>query len=88
MALYPEQDFPTANKILATPDEVLRQVGLVSEHYQRLSTLQETEVIATRYRMKRSDGEWCWICSLAPPAQHSTRLSSPNFRGGSSHHTV
>lgn len=67
--------------MLGYTDEAIHRMGIVglgelihpdditpvSEHYQHFSTLRETEVIAIRYRMKRADGEWCWLCSLETP---------------------
>jgi PAS domain S-box-containing protein len=59
-----------------TPDEVesLDALGLgglihpadlqlVSDHFQRFTTLCKGEVIAIEYRMQRSDGTWCWLRS-------------------------
>ncbi|OUC13482.1 MAG: hypothetical protein B0A82_16925 [Alkalinema sp. CACIAM 70d] len=39
----------------------------VSDHYQRFTTLQWGEVICSEYRMKHSDGSWCWIRSEETP---------------------
>lgn len=35
----------------------------LSAHFQRFTTLAEGEVIAIEYRMKRSNGDWCWLRS-------------------------
>jgi PAS domain S-box-containing protein len=35
----------------------------VSDHYLRFTTLTDGDVIAVEYRMKRADGDWCWLRS-------------------------
>uniref|UniRef100_A0A832H6N1 PAS domain S-box protein n=1 Tax=Oscillatoriales cyanobacterium SpSt-402 TaxID=2282168 RepID=A0A832H6N1_9CYAN len=35
----------------------------VSDHFQHFMTLQEEDVIAVEYRMRRADGTWCWLRS-------------------------
>ncbi len=44
---------------LIHPDDL----HLVSDHYQRFTTLQTGKVITTNYRMRRADGVWCWLRS-------------------------
>lgn len=35
----------------------------LSAHFQRFTTLAEGEIISIEYRMKRSNGDWCWLRS-------------------------
>lgn len=44
---------------LIHPDDLDR----VSTHFQRFSTLVAGEVIEIEYRMKRANGQWCWLRS-------------------------
>ncbi|WP_293337492.1 PAS domain-containing protein [Microcoleus sp. CAWBG58] len=53
---------------LIHPDDLNR----VSEHFQRFSTLHREEVISIEYRMRRADGQWCWLRS------HETLLAQAN----------
>lgn len=73
LALYPDQDCPTAHDILATPDEALRQVGLsrqkisylkdLAHHSVQLPSLQELadwedETIIQTLTQIRGIGRW------------------------------
>lgn len=42
-------------------------LNLVSDHYQRFTTLRPGETIAIEYRMRQSDGTWCWLRSQETP---------------------
>jgi PAS domain S-box-containing protein len=48
---------------LLHPDDLER----VSQHFQRFSSLREGEIIDVVYRMKRADGQWCWLRSQETP---------------------
>ena len=48
---------------LIHPDDL----NLVSEYYQQFTTLKFDKVITTCYRMRRSDGGWCWLRSRETP---------------------
>jgi len=48
---------------LIHPDDLNR----VAEHFQRFSTLYYDEVIRIDYRMRRADGQWCWLRSQETP---------------------
>lgn len=50
---------PLGLATLIHPDDIL----LVSDHFQRFTTLVEEEVITVEYRMKRADGTWSWLRS-------------------------
>lgn len=39
----------------------------VGQHYQRLTILEASDILAVSYRMKRADGHWCLLrCQETP----------------------
>lgn len=55
--------WPIGLASLIHPDDINR----VADHYQRFTTLVSGEVITIEYRMKRSNGKWCWLRSQETP---------------------
>jgi PAS domain-containing protein len=53
----------------------------VAEYYQRFSTLEIGEIIESEYRMKRADGEWCWLRSQETRYLDRVEECSPQLLG-------
>lgn len=48
---------------LIHPDDLNR----VADYFQKFSTLRYDEVVRIEYRMRRADGDWCWLRSQETP---------------------
>jgi len=45
----------------------LDDLNRVAEHFQRMASLRYNEAICIEYRMRRADGQWCWLRSQETP---------------------
>jgi len=61
---------------LLHPDDAVKLAAWM----ERFATAKDGEIVETEYRMRRADGEWCWLYSRHYSSQTSRRRVAPQRR--------